>query len=52
MKYLKELTLIIITFKSDKIIYDFIKKIPKKFKVIVVENSKNFILKKKIRIKT
>lgn len=45
-KYFKELTIIIITYKSDEIIYNFISKIPKKIKIIVVENSKNFQLKK------
>ena len=51
MKYYKDLTIIIITFKSDEIIYKFIDNIPKKIKIIVVENSKNFELKKKIRKK-
>ena len=44
--YLKDLTIIIVTFKSDEIIYKFIKKIPKEISVIVVENSKNLKLKK------
>ena len=50
-KYFNQVTIIIITYKSDEIIFDFIKKIPKKIKVIVVENSKNFNLKKKIEKK-
>ena len=50
-KYFNQVTIIIITYKSDEIIFDFIKKIPKKIKVIVVENSKNFNLKKKNRKK-
>ena len=49
--YLKDLTIIIVTFRSDEIIYKFIKKIPKEIAVIVVENSKNLKLKKKIRKK-
>ncbi len=47
----KDLTIIIVTYKSDEIIYKFIKKIPKKIKVIVVENSKNFHLKKNLEKK-
>ena len=43
MKYYKELSIIIITYKSDQIIYKFVSKIPKKYKVIVVENSKILI---------
>ena len=49
--YLKNLTIVIVTYKSDEIIYKFIKKIPKKIKVIVVENSKNFILKRNLEKK-
>ena len=40
--YFKDITIIIVTYKSDEIIYNFIKKIPNKIKVIVVENSKIF----------
>ena len=46
--YLKDLTIIIVTYKSDEIIYKFIRKIPKKIAVIVVENSKNIELKKNL----
>ena len=49
--YLKDLTIVIVTYKSDEIIYKFIRKIPKKIKVIVVENSKNFILKRNLEKK-
>ena len=49
--YLKDLTIIIVTYKSDEIIYKFIRKIPKKIKVIIVENSKNFILKRNLEKK-
>ena len=45
MKYFNDISIIIITYKSDQIIYKFVKKIPKKIKVIVVENSKNHVLK-------
>ena len=49
--YFKDITIIIVTYKSDEIIYNFIKKIPNKIKVIVVENSKNFHLKKNLEKK-
>ena len=44
----KELTIIIITYKSDEIIFDFVKKIPKNINVIIVENSKNYNLKQRL----
>lgn len=47
----KNLSIIIVTYKSDDIIYKFIRKIPKTIKVIIVENSKNFELKKEIEKK-
>ena len=46
-----EITIIIITYKSEKIIYDFIKKIPSTIKTIIIENSKNYELKKNIEEK-
>ena len=49
--YLDQITIIIVTYKSDEIIYKFINKIPKKINVIVVENSKNLKLKKKLEKK-
>ena len=45
---MNDITIIIITYNSDKIIYDFIKKIPTTIKTIIVENSQNHELKKKI----
>ena len=51
MIYFENLTIIIVTYKSDRIIYNFIKKIPKKINVIVVENSNNIKLKKNIEKK-
>jgi len=45
---MNEITIIIITYKSEKIIYDFIKKIPSIIKTIIVENSQNQELKKNI----
>ena len=43
-----DITIIIITYKSEKIIYDFINKIPSNLKTIIVENSQNHDLKKKL----
>ena len=45
---MNEITLILISYKSEKIIYNFIKKIPSKIKTIIVENSQNHELKKSI----
>jgi len=45
---MNEITIIIITYKSEKIIYNFIKNIPSTIKTIIVENSQNHELKKKI----
>ena len=45
---MNDITIIIITYNSDKIIYDFIKKIPSTTKTIIVENSQNHELKKNI----
>jgi len=47
----KRLTIVLIAFKSEKKIYDFVKKIPKKIKTIIIENSNNLILKKNIEKK-
>ena len=44
-----DITIIIITYKSEKIIYDFINKIPSNLKTIIVENSQNNDLKKRIK---
>ena len=46
-----DVTIIIITYKSEKIIYDFIKKIPTNIKTIIIENSENYHLKKDIEEK-
>ena len=48
---MNEITIIIITYKSEKIIYNFIKKIPSTIKTIIIENSKNYELKKDIEKK-
>ncbi len=47
-KEIKDISLVVITYKSEKIIYNFIKKIPKNIKTIIIENSKNNELKKNI----
>ena len=47
----KKLTIILIAYKSEKIINAFVKKIPKNIKVIIVENSNNLLLKKKVEKK-
>ena len=47
-----KITIIIITYKSEKIIYDFIKKIfILTIKTIIIENSQNYKLKKDIEEK-
>ena len=45
---MNDITIIIITYKSEKVIHDFIKKIPSTIKTIIVENSQNHELKKEI----
>ena len=44
----KELTIVIVTFKSEYKIFDCLKSISNEIQVIVVENSNNHILKKKL----
>ena len=46
---MNEITTIIITYKSEQIIYDFLKKIPSSIKTIVIENSQNYKLKENIK---
>jgi N-acetylglucosaminyl-diphospho-decaprenol L-rhamnosyltransferase len=50
-KYYKKITIIIITYKSSKKVFNFIKKIPNKFSVIIVDNSRDIALKKKMSSK-
>ncbi len=45
MKNFDKVTIILITYKSEDIIFSFIKKIPKNIKTIIVENSFNHKLK-------
>ena len=47
----KKVTIILIAYKSEKKINTFIKKIPNNIKVIIVENSKNLLLKKQVEKK-
>ena len=47
-KEIKDISIVVITYKSEKIIYNFIKKIPNNIKTIIIENSKNNELKKNI----
>ena len=44
---MNEITIIIITYKSEKVIYEFIKKILSSIKTIIIENSQNYELQKK-----
>ena len=46
-----KITIVIITYKSGKIIYDFIKKIPSTIKTIIIDNSQDYELKKEIEEK-
>ena len=48
---MNEITIVIITYKSRKIIYDFIKKIPSTIKIIIIDNSQDYELKKNIEEK-
>ena len=43
-----DITVVIITYKSEKIIYEFLKKIPTNIKTIIIENSEDYKLKEKI----
>ena len=45
---MEDLSIILISYNSQKKIENFLKKVPKKIPVIVVENSNNFEMKKKI----
>tara|TARA_B110000208_G_scaffold141464_1_gene170739 strand:- start:192 stop:1046 length:855 start_codon:yes stop_codon:yes gene_type:complete len=47
----KKITIILIAYKSEKLINAFVKKIPNSIKVIIIENSNNLLLKRKIEKK-
>ncbi len=44
----KDITIVINTYKSENVIYEFVKKIPSNIKTIIIENSNNYDLKKYI----
>ena len=44
----KNITFVIVTFKSEKIIYECINSLPKDSNKIVIENSKNIKLKREL----
>ena len=48
---LNNLTFIIVTFKSDHIIHECIESLPKDSNIIIIENSNNLELKKKLEVK-
>ena len=45
----EEITILLIAYKSTNKIIDIIKKIPKKLKIIIIENSDDIVLEKKIK---
>ena len=45
----KNITFVIVTYKSSSVIEQCLKKIPNKSKIIIVDNSKDFFLKKKLK---
>jgi N-acetylglucosaminyl-diphospho-decaprenol L-rhamnosyltransferase len=47
--YSRDITIIIVTFQSTSRVIDFIKKIPKIFRIIIVDNSKDISLLKKFK---
>ena len=47
----KKITIILIAYKSEELINTFVKKIPNTVKVIIIENSNNLLLKRKIEKK-
>ena len=47
----KELTIVVVTFKSDKKIISCLNSIPNEIPIIIVENSNNFDFKKNIESK-
>ena len=48
---MKKITIIIVSFKSDKAIYNCLSSVNRKYPVIVIENSSDFSFKKKIEEK-
>jgi N-acetylglucosaminyl-diphospho-decaprenol L-rhamnosyltransferase len=48
---MQKISIVLITYKSEKIIFEFIKKIPKEIKTIIIENSNNKKMKEEIENK-
>jgi len=48
---MENISIILITYKSESIIYSFLDKVPNNFPVIIVDNSKNFQLKENVEKK-
>ena len=46
----KEITIIIVTFNSDHNIFKLLKKLPKKIKILIVENSNRHQFKKNVEV--
>ena len=46
---MNEITIVIISHKSSKTVMNFIEKIPRKYKILIVDNSSDYILNKKIK---
>ena len=46
---LKNTTFIIVSYKSDGVIEDCIKSLPKNSKILIIENSKNFKIRDKFK---
>ena len=49
--YFKDLTIVIVSYAASNNVLRLLKKIPKEIKVIIVENSKDYKLEKKIKKK-
>ena len=43
--YINEITIVLVTYKSSKIILDFVKQIPREIKIIIIDNSNDTRLK-------
>lgn len=51
MSQISKCTIVLISYKSEKKVNDFVKNIPKEIKTIIIENSNNLNLKKKLEKK-
>ena len=50
MNLKKFITIILVSYKSRNKVINFVKKIPKKFKIVIIDNSEDNYLKKKTKI--